>query len=416
MDSLLYAISRSVNRYDFHPAQRILYSYDILPIPRFFRRFIKIPEVVVQPESDDEVVSVLKIAEKHEIPIVPRGAATSVYGGTLPLKKSIVIDMTRMNSIDIKGDTAVVESGAVWWDVEKAAEKHGMALRIYPTSAPAATVGGWVAQNGYGVGSLKYGSVADNIVWLDVADFSGIRRVKGDELRYYVGLHGTTGIIVRACIKLRENREIECTSNFVDAERVGEIPDLVDGAYHSTYFSKKFLEPVLNGVIGEVGGNVLHVCSEVDERRECDEIARILWEGRFTLLKARKKGKIILSEVIIPKEKLKDLIMKLEELRVAYAAQPLRDFVLVFTLFIADDGYFTTMLRALKIIKMSERFDGVVYSTGMLFPHMSDRILSDCDEIKNFKREVDPHNLLNPGKVLQGNTISKAVRLAQMVL
>jgi FAD/FMN-containing dehydrogenase len=414
MDNLLYTISKTVERYDFHPAQRMLYSYDMLPIPRFFRRFIKIPEVVVQPQNDNEVVALLQTAKKLKLPVVPRGAATSVYGGSLPLKRCMIVDFTRMNRIEINKDdmTVIAESGAIWWNVERELEKCGLALRVYPTSAPAATVGGWVAQNGFGVGSLKYGAVADNILWIDVAGFDGVKRIDGEKLKFYVGMHGTTGMILRACIRVRERTGIRCES--LTVRNVDELYNFIDSAYHSTYFSEKFLKLVLND---KISGNILHVCFEEGEEGVYgDETGILLWENRFTLLKARKKGKILLSEVVIPVDNFQDFIDILNEKDVAYAAQPLRDRVLVFTLFIAEDGYISTMLNALKTIKLAEKFDGVVYSTGMLFPHKSGKLIPHVREVKKYKAEIDPQNLLNPGKVVQSNSISRIVRLIQRMI
>lgn len=141
MDSLKLAISRSVKRYDFHPIQRILYSQDLLKLPAFLRRFVKYPVCVVQPENDSEIISILKLSEKHSIPIVPRGAATSAYGGTTTLKECIVVNFTRMNKFEIRNGSVIAESGVVWLELEKELNKAGYALRIYPSSAPASTVG-----------------------------------------------------------------------------------------------------------------------------------------------------------------------------------------------------------------------------------------------------------------------------------
>jgi hypothetical protein len=85
-------------------------------------------------------------------------------------------------------------------------------------------------------------------------------------------------------------------------------------------------------------------------------------------------------------------------------------------LFIAEDGYISTMLNALKTIKLAEKFDGVVYSTGMLFPHKSGKLIPHVREVKKYKAEIDPQNLLNPGKVVQSNSISRIVRLIQRMI
>ena len=77
-----------------------------------------------------------------------RGKALSGYGGVLPVKNGVVVDFYRMNRIrhiDPENMTATVQAGVVWEKLDKELNKQGLTLRLYPSSYPSATVGGWLA-------------------------------------------------------------------------------------------------------------------------------------------------------------------------------------------------------------------------------------------------------------------------------
>ncbi|WP_290596727.1 MULTISPECIES: FAD-binding oxidoreductase [unclassified Archaeoglobus] len=402
MDSFKMELSRSVKRYDFHPIQRMLYSQDLIRISPFLKRFIKYPVCIVQPESDEEVLATLEISRRFKIPVVPRGAATSAYGGATTLKNCMVIDFSRMNSFEIKNGCAVAESGVVWLDLEKELNKAGYALRVYPTSAPASTVGGWIAQGGYGVGSLRYGDIGKNVEWIEVADFDGVKRVKGNELKYYVGLFGTTGLILRACLKLRENRE---PSNYAVKCSFKESLNLIEGAYHASYMNRS-----LSKMVGCGDAESLLLSFE-DQKSDLDfdvELGNKIWKRRFYLLKAAKNANIIFTEAVLPYETVSEFYQKVGNL--AIKAIFTQDCVVMLGI-LPERGYYSTALKVVKFIKMAEKHGGRAYATGMLFPHK--KILDE--DIRDYKKAVDPENLLNPGKAMQSNAISKLIRLAEMI-
>ncbi len=404
MDSLELKLTQSVKRCEFHPVQRRLYTYDLLILPSVLKRFVKAPLAVVQPENDEEVLETLKIARNANVPVVPRGAATSAYGGVLPIRDCIVIDFTRMNRIEVKNSGVVAEAGAIWCDVEKELNKSGLALRVYPTSAPVSTVGGWIAQGGYGVGSLKYGSIAENIEWLEVADFNGVKRVSGEDIKYYVGTHGTTGLILRACLKVRTNAEIKSVAVSTSFDKA---VDLIDGAYHAAYLTDKFL-----GISGWKYGNILLACFEDEASVEGDtELGEFLWRNRFMQLRAARFGRVVFSEALLPYDRAAEFLEKCSKLGAAVEVIFAKDWAVFFGVFRAEKFY-SSLLNALKFVKIAEKFDGRVYSTGLLFPHK--KVFGR--DVAEFKAKVDPKNLLNPGKALQGNAISNIVRIAEMIV
>ena len=155
------------DRVRFDAIERIVYSHDMGVIPEQLRNLIDhTPDGVVQPTTIEEVVSLAKFCYEEKIPIVPRGAASAAYGGSVPAKAGIVVDFTRMNkilNIDAGNQVAVVQPGVIWINLENVLGEKGFALRVYPSSSKSSTVGGWVAQGGSGYGSYEYGDFRQNI-------------------------------------------------------------------------------------------------------------------------------------------------------------------------------------------------------------------------------------------------------------
>ena len=362
-----------------HPEVLKIYCYDFTLIPRIFSRFIKRPIIVVQPRSAEDVAEIMRICERHEIPIVPRGAGTSAYGGAIPLKSCVVMDFKRMCNFEIRDGELVAQSGAVWIEMERELNRNGEALRVYPTSANVSTVGGWIAQGGYGIGSLRYGSIAENLKWLEIVDFEGIRIVKGEEMRYYVGTFGCLGIITRACIKTRKNEPINCKAVHCSFE---EALSMLEGGYHASFKNSKYLS-----LEGFGAKDVLLICSE---KGDGDETGKMMWERRLIPLRIASKGKRIFPEVVLPHENA----VKFYE----YAGRISEGLEVVFAkdcaIFIAalGNGY-RNMLKALKIVKIAEKLGGRVYARGMLFSSGYGKDIAD------YKKRIDPKNLLNPGKM-----------------
>ena len=151
----------------------LLYSKDLAPLPKEAGiAFKNIPDVVVRPSTVSQISAVVKIAYKHGIPIVPRGNSSWGLGGCMPTSGGIVIDLSsKMNKIaEINTEELYVKAGAgcTWKEVLDTCMKKGYIVGSYPTSFPSATIGAWIATNGMGVGSYKYGSAKDNVLNMEV--------------------------------------------------------------------------------------------------------------------------------------------------------------------------------------------------------------------------------------------------------
>lgn len=398
MQEALHTALSKVCKVETHPGIMQIYRYDFLTIPKRLSRFIKNPICVVQPKNDEEVMKILEISERFNIPIIPRGSGTTGYGGCVPLKESIVVDMKYMSNYSFQNDSVVAESGAIWWEVEKSARKQGKSLRVYPSSATVSTVGGWIAQNGYGIGSLKYGSIGDNVEWLEVADFNGFKIVKGEKLKYYIGAFGTTGIIIRACLRLRENTGIRCESfqcSFEDAIKK------IEGGYHANFKDGRYMQL-------ENAGDRDTLLVTYEGEGESSELGKRLWEKRLYPLRALTADRIY-SEAIVPYEKAVEFYRRTRGLSIGVEVVFARDSVIFLGLF---GRGLKPYLKALKFVKIAEELGGSVYTTGLLFPHKN----KFKRDFQDYKRKVDPNNLLNPKKGSFENAFSRIMKIGERFL
>src|SRR5512136_3509948 len=120
-------------------AEREMYSHDIGDLPPVMTKtlFETLPDFVVQPKSIDEIRKVLAFANNRKIPVIPRGAASWGFGGVVPTRGGIVMDLSpfrRILAIDTVAKTVTVEAGARWSDVDIMAKKEGLCLMTYPSS------------------------------------------------------------------------------------------------------------------------------------------------------------------------------------------------------------------------------------------------------------------------------------------
>ena len=202
------------NRVSFRKTERKLYGHDIAALPSIVKPIIGsvTPEAVVQPASELELTELMTWAAAHNIPLTPRGKATSGYGGVLPVKQGIVVDfyyMSKVISIDSENLTATVQPGIIFEKLDRELEKKGLTLRLYPSSYPAATVGGWLAQGGAGIGSFEAGWFRDNVVSVRVVIPDGsVRIFSGSDLDLVSDAEGITGFISEIILRVQRKEEV----------------------------------------------------------------------------------------------------------------------------------------------------------------------------------------------------------------
>ena len=143
---------------------RLLYSLD-------GSAYQVVPDVVVVPEDEEDVVRAVIIAGEEGIPITPRGSGTGLVGGALNV--GICLDMKSLNSISVNGNSATVGSGVTRGSLDRVLAKHGKMLGPNPSVGGFCSIGGMLANNSGGSRSVKYGSMVDNVTRITFVDGTG---------------------------------------------------------------------------------------------------------------------------------------------------------------------------------------------------------------------------------------------------
>ena len=188
-------------------------------ILRFRMRRVERPvDVVVWPREEQEVVSILRLAEENDLAVIPFGGGSSVTGGVEPLagdKAGVVtLDMARMNRVlrvDATSQTALIQAGALGPEIEEQLNQQGYTLGHFPESFDHSALGGWLATRASGRQSTGYGDIEDMVLALRMVTPRGIvdtRKVPSTAagpsiLQLCVGSEGFLGVITEATMRIR---------------------------------------------------------------------------------------------------------------------------------------------------------------------------------------------------------------------
>ena len=196
------------DRVSASPGERCCYASDASQV-------IGLPDFVVRAQSTSQVSRILRLCSEHLIPVTARGAGTGLAGGCSPVRGGIVLDMSGMNrilEIDIENQQVIVEPGVVAEKLNLALLPYGFFFPPDPGSLAMCTIGGMISYNSSGMRSVKYGTVRNYVLDLEVVLADGrvihtgkkvLKSSAGYDLtRLFVGSEGTIGIITRAGLKI----------------------------------------------------------------------------------------------------------------------------------------------------------------------------------------------------------------------
>ena len=173
------------------------------------------PQVVVEPEHEDEVAKLLSYANQQGLKVLVRGSGTQLHTGFPPSKGDIVLSTARLNSLVEHAPhdlTVTVQAGITLASLQTALAEARQWLALDPMLAPEATMGGIIATNSSGPRRLRYGGVRDQIIGVRVVLADGtiakgggkvVKNVAGYDLpKLFTGSLGTLGVIVEATFRL----------------------------------------------------------------------------------------------------------------------------------------------------------------------------------------------------------------------
>ena len=435
------------------PADLICYSYDAT-------RMESTPSAIVKVKNAQEVSSIIKFANDKGIPVTPRGAATGLSGGSIPLNGGFVIDMTLMDRIlDVDPDSlrVTVEPGAVTNSVNVALTRFGFIFPPDPSSYMVSTIGGNIAENAGGLRGLKYGVTGDYVYGLEVVlpDGTILKTTRDEQLslggfdliRLLIGSEGTFGVITQAVLDVRPvpAARRSALAAFDDLKQAsGAVNAIISsGVITATLeimdkVTIRAVEEFLNIGLPVDAGAVLLVEVDGDEDSVQWEFDRVtaaikksgssdlkiaeddserenLWTARRAALSAlsRVKPSTILEDATVTRSKLADLINEVERISKKYN-------LIIGNFGHAGDGNMhPTILTDLRIEKEAKKVEmaveeifsatiklggtlsgehGIGFTKAKYIPfEFTD---GDIEVMRKIKLALDPNNILNPGKVL----------------
>ncbi len=418
-----------------------------------------LPDAVFYPETADDVRRIVLWAERHDVPLVARGAGTGLAGGAVAERGGIVVVLTRMSrlrSLDAAGRAMVVEAGAVNLEVEARARDTGLYYPPDPSSGRSCLIGGNLGTNAGGPHCFKYGVTSNYVTGVEVVLAGGrVVRLGGavadlpelDLCALVVGAEGTLGIITRAWLRLlREPPGVRTLMvSFESLERAGEAVSAViaSGLVPATLEAidqrgMKVIEAACPAGLPVDAGAALIV--EVDGYSEgldaqCSELTAILerhggydlavarseearqriWYGRKSAAgaMARVAPSFYLTDLTVRRSRLAAVLGKVHEICGRFSIETA-------SFFHAGDGNLHPLIpydprdrdwterahRAIEeITALCVAEDGSItgeHGVGMEKRRYMSMMYSDAElaAMRDVKRAFDPAGLFNPGKVL----------------
>jgi len=231
-------------------ADRHAYSYDAS-----FGEFL--PDVIVQPQNAGQIREVVRLANELRIPVYPRGSASSLSGGPLPVFGGIVVDMSaypKRLTIDRENMLAIATASVITADIHREAEAAGLFYPPDPSSSAVSTIGGNLLENSSGPKGLKYGTTKEYVIGLEVVTPTGeivrtggktVKNVTGYDLtRLIVGSEGTLGIVTEAILRLIPKPKARKTL-------MAAFPEIEDSGYALTRILGSGILPAAMEVMDE---------------------------------------------------------------------------------------------------------------------------------------------------------------------
>ncbi len=407
--------------------ERKMYSFDIGAMPSLVKPFMPagIAGAVVRPRNEQQVVELMRLARAQGLRLVPRAWATSGYGGVLPPKGAVVVDvssMTEVLNVDPTALTARVQTGAIWEEVDKVLARDGLSLRMYPSSYPSSSVGGWLAQGGSGFGSFEYGTFKENVISARVALPTGdVKEFSGTELMHLVAdAEGITGIITEVEFRVRAlEDEVHRLIAFDTAEKLGAAISSVS-AQGLPIWSITFLNPESTRLKAQLPHRHGHpyemahdhyepklplkylavVAYPASRRPQVDaafaaiitenagqeldaDAAEHEWEQRFAPMRLKRIGpSIVPTEVVVPLKEmpavLGEIDRKLDQPFILEGMVGKGDKVVLLGFIPHDErtlAFNLAFALSLSVIKIAKQHDGAAYSTGLYFRREAESVL-----------------------------------------
>ncbi|RXM72602.1 FAD-binding oxidoreductase [Clostridium tetani] len=423
----------------------------------------KMPDVLVEANTTEEISKIMKYAYENNIPVVPRGSGTGLVGASVPIYGGIMINLTKMNKIlelDEENLTLTVEPGVLLMEIADYVEDKDF---FYPPDPgeKSATIGGNINTNAGGMRAVKYGVTRDYVRGLEVVLADGtimelggkvVKNSSGYSLKDFVcGSEGTLAIVTKAILKLLplpkqsisllipfkdldkaietvpriiKSKSIPTSIEFMERDVIlaseeflgKKFPDNSSDAYLILTFdgnSKEEIEKYYDNVakIAIENGALDVLIADTDERKES------IWNARGAFLEAIKASTTEMDEcdVCVPRNKVAEFIKYTYELQNKFGIK-IKNFghagdgnlhVYVLRDHLNEEQWKKKLNDVFKCMyDKAHELEGTVSGEhGIGYAKKEYLFESIGDEqkelMKRIKLAFDPKNILNPGKLCQ---------------
>ncbi len=433
------------------------YSHDELGFLR------QSPDIVVKAMSTEEVSKVMAYANKHTIPVTPRGAGTGLVGAAVPAKGGIVLDLSGMNRIlelDRDNLAVTVEPGVLLMTLAAFTEENDF---FYPPDPgeKTATIGGNISTNAGGMRAVKYGVTRDYVRELEVVladgtvmNFGGkvVKNSSGLALKeLFVGAEGTLGVVTKATLKLLPLPKVSISllvpfptlSAAIEAVpeiiRSKAIPTAIEFMSREvilaseTYLGTKFPDSSSDAyLLLKFDGNtkseveadysrVAETCLSLGARdafiMDTEERSDSVWKARGAFLEAIKNSTTEMDEVdvVVPRSAVGEMVNYTDSLqkevgiRIRYFGHAGDGNLHIYVLRddLTEDEWQSKLQRAMDLMyKKAHELMGKVSGEHGIGHAKREYLAFSLGEqnlalMRGIKAVFDPKNILNPDKVYQ---------------
>ncbi|MFW2331642.1 MAG: FAD-binding oxidoreductase [Nitrospinota bacterium] len=435
----------------------LLYGYDATQQE-------SIPEMVLFPTTADEIVSLLKLANKEQFAVTPRGAGSGFVGGSIPVDQGVVLCFCRMNKIlhiDESNLTVLTEPGVVTAHLQREVSKLGLFYPPDPASLKFSTIGGNVATAAGGPSAVKYGVTRDYILGMDAVLATGevisfgaktVKSVVGyDFTRLLTGSEGTLAVITKILLKLLpkpesvytalgifhnvddatnavasiiRNKNIPSTLEFIDKSAISVVEQHLNLGIPTNASAILLIETDGKDNVAKAElESILKIASDfnpIEVKMAANETEReLIWQIRRaispSLLKVSPTK--INEDITVPRSKIPELISGLNKLS-KEIDHPIISFghagdgnihVNIMTDKSDEIKYKRAKAGVDKLIELTLALDGTLsgeHGIGLTKSAWIEQEVGSkqVDLIRGVKKLFDPNNILNPGKIVPVET------------
>ena len=435
---------------------RAAYSYDAAVLAPV------IPELVLRPNTSEQLGKTIRLCNENKIPITVRGAGTNLSGGTIPTPGGVVVltgSMNKIIEINEQDLYAIVEPGVITAKFAAAVQAKGLFYPPDPGSQAVSTIAGNVAENAGGLRGLKYGVTKDYVMGMDFFDANGnlikngsktVKCVTGFNLAgLMTASEGCFGVFNQIILRLIPppaaqkammaiydseagssqtvsdiiaNKILPCTLEFLDNFTIRAVEDFAHAGLPTDAVSLLLIE--VDGhpaQVGEDAAKIQEICKKngalkVQVAQSAAERNKV-WEARRAALSAlaRLRPTTVLEDATVPRSKIPQMVRAISDIAKKYT-------LTIGTFGHAGDGnlhptILTDKRDKTEWIRVEKAIDDIFEIALSLGGTLSgehgigkakSRYLaneigqSSIEYCRKLKKAIDPNNILNPGNIIGG--------------